>query len=95
MGKWKYGVSAAPDAPKTAPILLTGDICDCLRDAADLGFQAIEYHTRENAALDVAKILSAMERTGCQISMLVTGRLYTQGHYSLPHNYTENRTVAL
>ena len=41
MGKWKYGVSAALDAPKTAPILLTGDICDCLREAAELGFNGI------------------------------------------------------
>jgi sugar phosphate isomerase/epimerase len=95
VGKWKYGVSAALDAPKTAPILLTGDICDCLREAAELGFQAIEYHTRENAALDTAKIRNTMERTGCQISMLVTGRLYTQGHYSLTHNDPENRRAAL
>lgn len=83
MKNWKYGISAAPAAPKTAPILLTGDICDCLRQAAELGFDAIEYHTRENTAFDYEKILATMEETGCRISMIVTGRLFTEGGYSL------------
>ena len=83
MKNWKYGISAAPAAPKTAPILLTGDICDCLRQAAALGFDAIEYHTRENTAFDYEKILATMEETGCRISMIVTGRLFTEGGYSL------------
>ena len=83
MKNWKYGISAAPAAPKTAPILLTGDICDCLRQAAALGFDAIEYHPRENTAFDYEKILATMEETGCRISMIVTGRLFTEGGYSL------------
>lgn len=95
MGKWKYGVSAAPDAPKQAPILLTGEICDCLRRAADLGFDAIEYHTRENAPLNIARIRSMMKETGCRICMLVTGRLYTQGHLSLTQSDPGKRRLAL
>lgn len=95
MSKWKYGISAAPDAPETAPILLTGELCDCLREAAALGFDAIEYHTRENAPLGPVKIRKTMEETGCRVSMLVTGRLYTQGHYSLTHDDPENKKRAL
>jgi len=95
MKKWKYGISAAPAAPKTAPILLTGDICDCLRQAADLGFDAIEYHTRETADFDYDKILATMEQTGCRISMIVTGRLFTEGGYSLTSSDPEKERMAV
>lgn len=95
MKNWKYGISAAPAAPKTAPILLTGDICDCLKKAAALGFDAIEYHTRETAEFDYEKILATMEETGCRVSMIVTGRLFTEGGYSLtsPDPEKERRAV--
>jgi len=36
-----------------------------------------------------------MGETGCRISMLVTGKLYTQGHYSLTHSDLENEKAAL
>lgn len=95
MNIWKYAASAAPEAPKTAPILLTGDICDCLRKAAALGFDAIEYHTRENVVFDYEKIRKTMAETGCKISMIVTGRLYTQGGYSLTSEDLENEKTAV
>ena len=95
MKKWKYAVSAAPAAPKTAPILLTGDICDCLRRAAALGFDAIEYHTRETTVFDYEKILATMEETGCRISMIVTGRLFTEGGYSLTSEDPANEQTAV
>ena len=83
MKKWKYSLSSALTARKTAPILLTGSICDCLRTAKSLGFDAIEYHTRENVDFDYSEIRKTMEDTGCRISMIVTGRLYTEGGLSL------------
>lgn len=95
MKNWKYAVSAAPAAPKTAPILLTGDICDCLRRAAALGFDAIEYHTRETTAFDYEKIIATMEETGCRISMIVTGRLFTEGGYSLTSEDPANEETAV
>lgn len=79
MKKWKYALSAAPEAPDDAPILLTGDICTCLRNAASLGYDAIEYHTRETADLPYDEIIRTMQETGCRISMIVTGRIATQG----------------
>lgn len=79
MKKWKYALSAAPEAPEDAPILLTGDVCSCLRNAASLGYDAIEYHTRETADLPYDEIMQTMQETGCRISMIVTGRIATQG----------------
>lgn len=95
MKNWKFGISAAYSAPKTAPILLTGDICDCLRKAAQLGFDAIEYHTRETAVFDYDQIRRTMEETGCRISMIVTGRLFTEGGFSLTSEDADNRKQAL
>lgn len=95
MSKWKYAVSAAPDAPKTAPILLTGGIAGCLRAAAALGFDAIEYHTREDVRLDYGQIRQVMGETGCQISMIITGRMYTQGGLSLTSEDPENEKNAV
>lgn len=95
MKNWKYAVSAAPAAPKTAPILLTGDICDCLRRAAALGFDAIEYHTRETTEFDYEKIIATMDETGCRVSMIVTGRLFTEGGYSLTSEDPANEQTAV
>jgi len=95
MKTWKYGVSCAPEAPKTAPIPLTGDLCDCLRKAAALGFDAIDYHTRENVVYDYDLIRRTMEETGCRISAVVTGRLCTEGGFTLTSEDPENEKTAV
>lgn len=83
MKNWKFACSSAPEAPTTAPILLTGDICDNLQKAAKLGYQAIEVHTRETAELDYAKIRATAAACGTKVGMIVTGRLFTEGKVSL------------
>ena len=95
MKKWKYALSAAPDAPEDAPILLVGDVCSCLRKAAALGYDAIEYHTRENADLPYGEILRTMEETGCRISMIVTGRIATQGGMHLVSDDPEKEAACM
>ena len=79
MSQWRYALSAAPQASSSAPILLVGDICTCLKQAAALGYDAIEYHTRETAEIPYCDVLRTMEETGCRISMIVTGRIATEG----------------
>ncbi|NDL68376.1 sugar phosphate isomerase/epimerase family protein [Anaerotalea alkaliphila] len=83
MKEWKYAVSSADEAPDTAPILLKGSILDNLREAARLGYDAIEVHLRETEELDYDAINRTMEETGVRISMIVTGRLNTEGKCNL------------
>ncbi len=83
MTQWKIACSSADDAPMTAPILLRGDICENLKSAADLGYDAIEIHTRETAELDYESIRKTMAETGTKIAAVVTGRLFTEGQTSL------------
>lgn len=83
MKQWKFAVSSADEAPAAAPILLQGSVEDNLRKAADLGYDAIEVHTREDVELDYEAIRAAYQRTGARVSMVVTGRLNTEGMCSL------------
>lgn len=83
MQKWKFALSSADSSPATAPILLNGSIEENLMTAGSLGYDAIEVHMREDACLDYDKILRVMEETGVKISMIVTGRLNTEGKCSL------------
>jgi len=81
--KVKLAVSSANTAPNTAPILLQGGICENLKKAHDLGYSAIEVHTRENVEIDYQKILDTCKELDMKIATIVTGRLYTEGKLSL------------
>lgn len=83
MRKWKLAVSTADEAPATAPILLQGSVVDNLQKAADLGYDAIEVHTREDVELDYDAIRAAYDTTGTRVAMVITGRLNTEGMCSL------------
>ncbi len=80
---WRYACSSADAAPATAPILLTGDICDNLRKAAALGYDSIEVHTRETVELDYEAIRACARECGCKVGMVITGRLNTEGKCDL------------
>lgn len=83
MARYRFALSTADAAPATAPILLTGSICENLASASGLGYDAIEIHMRENAVIDVDSILKTCERHRMGIAAVVTGRLATQEHVTL------------
>lgn len=83
MKVWKYAVSAADEAPDTAPILLKGDVCENLKIAARLGYDAIELHTREDDDYDYNKIRETEKNCGVKLEMIITGRLNTEGGCNL------------
>lgn len=83
MKNWKFACSSADAAPKTAPILLTGDVCDNLRKAAALGYDCIEVHTRETVEWDYDAINACAAECGCKVGMIITGRLNTEGKCDL------------
>ena len=83
MKKWQFALSSADEAALTAPILLRGDIRDNLFQAAQLGYHALEVHTREAVFWDYPAIEKAMLDSNMKISAIVTGRLYTEGQVNL------------
>lgn len=80
---WNYAIASAGEAAERAAIVLRGAVEDNLRRAAALGYDALEVHTRPDAALDLPGLKQIMADTGCRISTLVTGRLNTEMGASL------------
>ena len=56
MKRWRLALSSADEAAETAPILLRGDLGENLLCAAQLGYDALEVHTRETAVWDYEEI---------------------------------------
>jgi len=83
MKTWKYSVSSADTAPVTAPLLLLGTVENNLKAAKQMGYDAIEIHTREDEDLDIDLIRRTMRDSGMKISAIVTGRLNTEGRCDL------------
>lgn len=83
MSHYRYALSSAAYAPDSAPILLIGDVCDNLRRAKELDYDAIEIHMRETDPINIPAVLKTMEETQVRVAMVVTGRLNTEGGCSL------------
>lgn len=83
MKNWKHSVSSADTAPSTAPLLLLGTVENNLITAKQMGYDAIEIHTREDEDLDIGSIRRTMQESGMKISAIVTGRLNTEGRCDL------------
>lgn len=83
MKKWNYSVSSADMAPRTAPLLLLGTPEENIKKAAQLGYDAIEVHTREDADWNIDAIKETMKQYNIGISAIVTGRLNTEGRCDL------------
>lgn len=79
----KYAVTAAYEAPQTAPILLTGDLSESIRRAAEMGFDAIEWHGRPDQLAELLALKDFMAEQGIAVSALVSGRLFTEWGFNL------------
>lgn len=83
MRQWKYAISFAEESPVTAPLVLNGDLYENMEIACAMGYDAVEFHTREQFSFDMERI-EALRRSGKgDICTLATGRLYTQGGFCL------------
>ena len=83
MKDWKFALSSADEAPLTAPILLRGELRENLIKASEIGYHALEVHTRETALWDYPVIEKVMQECNIKISAIVTGRLNTEGKVNL------------
>jgi sugar phosphate isomerase/epimerase len=83
MKDWKFALSSADEAPLTAPILLRGELRENLIKASELGYHALEVHTRETVLWDYPAIEKVIQEHHIKISAIVTGRLNTEGKVNL------------
>ncbi len=95
MRDWRFAVSSADEAEATAPILLKGAFEDNLIQAARLGYQAVEVHTREDVCWDLPALRDQLQEHRMSISAIVTGRLNTEGKVSLMDDAPYSSQAAL
>jgi sugar phosphate isomerase/epimerase len=87
---YKFAIATADHASDTAPIVLVGSICENIKKAAELGYDAIEIHLRENSDIDYEQILKTLQSNKVRISAVVTGRLAVQENITLTDVAPEN-----
>ena len=83
MINWQFALSSADEAALSSPILLRGELGDNLVQAAELGYHALEVHTRETVLWNYTAIEKVMKEHNIKISAIVTGRLNTEGQVNL------------
>lgn len=74
-----------------APLLLGGTMRENIEQAAELGYHAIELHTREDAPIDWDEVERLLDEYHIRIAQLVTGRITTEGGLDLMQ---DNPTIA-
>ena len=83
--------SAAPDAP----LVLRGGLPQCIRQAREWGYQAVEIHVIDAAAFPAEQVLAECEKQECRISAIVTGRIYTERGLCITSPDPDNRARAM
>lgn len=60
----------------TTPVPLSGDFCEQMRKAHEMGYDAIEIHVPDVSVLDIPAIQACMRETGMEVATLGTGTIY-------------------
>lgn len=70
----KYCVAANMAGSPTTPVPLSGDFCEQMRKAHEMGYDAIEIHVPDVSVLDIPAIQACMRETGMEVATLGTAR---------------------
>lgn len=83
------------EAAPRAPLVLRGDPLDALRQAAELGYQALEIHVIDPRTFPGKEVRQLCEKLGLRISAIVTGQIFTRRKLCITSPDPENRTAAM
>ena len=78
-------VTAAREAAPHAPIVLRGPLDVAIREAAAIGYDAVELHLPDPAEVNPDEILVVCQQTGIRISSIGTGLAFVRDGLSLTH----------
>ena len=84
-------VHAAPEAP----LVLRGELPQCIRQAKALGYDAVEIHVIEAPTFPMGEVKAALQETGLHISAIVTGRIFTERGLCITSPDPQNRAAAM
>lgn len=81
-------------APK-APLVLRGTLVDCISQAKEIGYDAVEIHVIETSSFPLAEAKLVLAETGLSISSIVTGRIFTERGLCFTSVDPQNRDAAM
>ena len=88
-------ITAITQAGPKAPLVLRGDLAECITQAKDMGYDAVEIHVIEAPTFPLQAVLDALERTGMRVCAVVTGRIFTERGLCMTSADPANRDAAM
>lgn len=93
--KHLLAITAIQNASAKAPLLLRSDPVGAVREAAALGYDAVEIHVVNAAAFPTEDVRLACRKSGVVISAIVTGQIFTRRKLCITSDDPENRSAAM
>jgi sugar phosphate isomerase/epimerase len=81
----KIAVTAVESAASTAPFVLRGPHRDTIRQAAQIGYDAVELHIANPAEIDGGELLRACDENRIAVSSIGTGLAFLRDGVTLTH----------
>jgi sugar phosphate isomerase/epimerase len=91
----KRAITIVEEAPATAPFVLRGPLPEMMRDAAAIGYDAVEIHAAEADAVPLAACLDVAAERGITVASLGTGMMSSRDGLTLTHDDRDRRDRAL
>ncbi|MCD8352289.1 MAG: sugar phosphate isomerase/epimerase [Planctomycetaceae bacterium] len=91
----KLAITGKESAPEKAPFVLRGPYETIIPKAGKMGYDAIELHIHDSAAIDRAKIRKLMDEAGITLSSIGTGSAYSEDRISLSNEDASVREQAI
>lgn len=88
-------ITAITSGAQRAPLVLRGDLLKSLKEASQLGYDALEIHVIEADTFPAELICNACREYGMKISAIVTGQIFTRRHLCITSPDPQNREQAM
>lgn len=91
----KLAITMVKEAAAQAPLVLRGDYAGAIRQAARIGYDAVELHVADPAEVDVREIRSVCDASGVAVSSIGTGLAWVRDGLALTSGDERARQQAL
>ena len=90
----KIAITVAREASPLAPFVLRGPFTEAIREAAVIGYDAVELHLPDPGEINAGEILSVCRETNLRISSIGTGLAFLRDGITLTHSVESKRLEA-
>lgn len=92
---WKTSVVIAPASAVNAPAPLKGSITETIKNAASIGFDAVQLTINRPSEFNLAEAQAVLMTCQMKVSSIATGGAYSIDHISLGHKDEAKRLSAV